>query len=153
MSKNAYLPPDDDDEQPETATLRVWVLRAALVAVGLLVGVGLPYVWYLDKQVRTEFAHLQWQVPTRVYARPLMLREGVRLNPEALELELTAAGYRRDGVGKLPGTYVRDGSRFHVYRVRAVKLPEPALLGRIGQSLPAQESTAHQVDLFPFLNS
>ena len=114
MSKNAYLPPDDDDEQPETATLRVWVLRAALVAVGLLVGVGLPYVWYLDKQVRTEFAHLQWQVPTRVYARPLMLREGVRLNPEALELELTAAGYRRDGVGKLPGTYVRDGSRFQI---------------------------------------
>ena len=85
-----------------------------LVGVGLLVGLGIPYVWYLDKQVRTEFAQLQWQVPTRVYARPLLLREGVRLNPEALELELAAATYRKDGVGQLPGTYARDGGRFRL---------------------------------------
>ncbi len=94
--------------------MRVWVLRGALVAVGLLVGLGLPYVWYLDKQVRSEFAQLQWQVPTRVYARPLVVRDGLRMNPEAFELELAAAGYHQDGVGKLPGTYVRKGSRFQL---------------------------------------
>lgn len=85
-----------------------------LVCVGLMLGLGIPYVWYLDKQVRTEFAQLQWQVPTRVYARPLELRDGVRLNAEALELELAAATYRNDGVGHLPGTYSRDGGRFRI---------------------------------------
>ena len=100
MSKHA-APPSDDELQP--GFLRRWIFRIVLVSLGLLVGLGIPYVWYLDKQVRTEFAHLQWQVPTRVYARPLVLRDGVRLTPEALELELTAASYRNDGVGQLPG--------------------------------------------------
>ena len=83
-----------------------WTLFGAggmLAALGMFVGLGLPYVWYLDKQVRTEFAQLQWQVPTRVYARPLQLKSGIRLNPEAFELELAASGYHKDGVGKLPG--------------------------------------------------
>ena len=111
MSKNAP-PPDDDDVQPSLVWL--WIMRAMLVGLGLVVGIGLPYVWYLDKQVRTEFAQLQWQVPTRVYARPLILRNGVRLNPEAMELELAAATYRNDGVGQLPGTYTRDGGRFRL---------------------------------------
>ncbi|MEO7250994.1 MAG: penicillin-binding protein 1B, partial [Arenimonas sp.] len=92
----------------------VLILRVVLVCLGLFLGLALPYVWYLDKQVRTEFAQLQWQVPTRVYARPLALREGIRLNPEALELELSSATYRKDGVGQLPGTYVRDGGQFRI---------------------------------------
>jgi penicillin-binding protein 1B len=57
---------------------------------------------------------LQWQVPTRVYARPLQLKSGIRLNPEAFELELAASGYHKDGAGKLPGTYRRDGGRFRL---------------------------------------
>lgn len=85
-----------------------------LLALGLTVGIGLPYVWYLDKQVRQEFAQLQWQVPTRVYGRPLLLREGLLLNGDTFELELTAASYRNDGVGQLPGTYKRDAGRFHL---------------------------------------
>ena len=91
-----------------------WVLRVLLIGSGLLLGLGLPYVWYLDKQVRTEFAQLQWQVPTRVYARPLLLKSGLRLDAAALELELASATYRNDGLGQLPGTYSRNGTRFRI---------------------------------------
>jgi len=112
LSKNASLPPDDDDVQPNLIWL--WIMRCMLIGVGLIVGLGLPYVWYLDKQVRTEFAQLAWQVPTRVYARPLVLKDGVRLSPEALELELAAATYRNDGEGRLPGTYSRDKGKFRI---------------------------------------
>jgi penicillin-binding protein 1B len=91
-----------------------WLLRAVLVGSGLFLGLAVPYVWYLDKQVRTEFAQLQWQVPTRVYARPLLLKPGVRLDAAALELELAAATYRNDGVGQLPGTYSHKGNRFQI---------------------------------------
>ena len=111
MSKNAS-PPADDATEP--GLLRRWLLRAALAGFGLFLGLGVPYVWYLDKQVRVEFAQLQWQVPTRVYARPLLLKDGLKLDAAALELELAAAIYRNDGVGQLPGTYSRQGGRFHI---------------------------------------
>lgn len=91
-----------------------WLVRAVLVGSGLLLGLAVPYIWYLDKQVRTEFAQLQWQVPTRVYARPLLLKPGVRLDAAALELELAAATYRNDGVGQVPGTYSHKGNRFQI---------------------------------------
>ena len=93
-----------------------WLLRVVLAGSGLFLGLAVPYVWYLDKQVRTEFAQLQWQVPTRVYARPLVLKPGVRLDAAALELELAAATYRNDGVGQLPGTYSHKGNRFQIGR-------------------------------------
>jgi len=83
-----------------------------LLAVGLFIGLGIPYLWYLDKQVRKEFAALQWQEPTRVFGRPLRLEPGSRLDGDTLEIELAAAGYRKDGVGLVPGTYARDGVRF-----------------------------------------
>lgn len=89
-----------------------WSWRIGLLVLGLTIGIGGPYIWQLDKQVREQFAQLQWQVPTRIFARPLLLAEGVRLNPEAMELELTAASYRNDGAGQLPGTFKRDGGKF-----------------------------------------
>ncbi len=93
---------------------RYWLLRVVLAGAGFFIGLGVPYIWYLDKQVRTEFAHLQWQVPTRVYARPLLLKNGVRMDAATLELELAAATYRKDATGQLPGTYSRDGNRFRI---------------------------------------
>jgi penicillin-binding protein 1B len=122
-----------------------------LVAVGLMVGLGLPYLWYLDKQVRREFAALQWQVPTRVYARPLLLAPGARLDPATLEVELASASYRNDGQGQLPGTFVRDGSKFFIGTRRFTDLdgvvPEQKLEvvlsgGRVGRVRNAQTGRA-----------
>ncbi|MBC7655647.1 MAG: penicillin-binding protein 1B, partial [Frankiaceae bacterium] len=50
----------------------------------------------------------------RVYARPLLLKSGLRLDAAALELELASATYRNDGLGQLPGTYSRNGTRFRI---------------------------------------
>ena len=83
---------------------RRWLARGGLIALGLALLVGVPYLWHLDKQVRDQFAQLQWQVPTRVYARPLVLSPGLRMNGDALEIELALAAYRKDGVGQTPGT-------------------------------------------------
>jgi penicillin-binding protein 1B len=105
-----------DLSEEETPSLRsrikTWFWRISLLVLGLTIGIGGPYLWKLDKQVREQFAQLQWQVPTRIFARPLFVADGVRLNPEAMELELTAASYRNDGVGQLPGTFNRDGGKF-----------------------------------------
>ena len=42
---------------------RTWLFRGALLALGLVVGVGVPYFYVLDKRVRAEFEALVWQVP------------------------------------------------------------------------------------------
>ena len=92
---------------------RTWLFRGALLALGLAVGVGVPLFYVLDKRVRAEFEALVWQVPTRVYARPLALSPGTRLDADTLLLELSAAGYREDA-GDLPGTWAREGKRFNI---------------------------------------
>ena len=114
MSKNAPFPDDADDTDDASAPhpIRTWLLRGALIGLGLVFGLGIPYVLYLDRQVRIEFEQLAWQVPTRVYARPLLLKPGVRLTADALELELSAATYRKDASGTVPGSYSRNGSHF-----------------------------------------
>lgn len=121
-----------EDEQPSLRT-RIWrlCLRLGLLGLGLLIGIGTPYVWYLDKQVRREFAQLQWQVPTRVYARPLVLQRGVRIDGDTFELELAAAAYRRDDIGQLPGTYARDGGRFRLATRAFVDIDGPVLPRRL----------------------
>jgi penicillin-binding protein 1B len=101
-----------DDSPSFRSRLWTWFWRISLLAFGLLVGIGGPYVWKLDKEVREQFAELEWQEPTRVYARPLLLSDGVRLSPESFELELTASGYVKDGVGQIPGAYRREGNQF-----------------------------------------
>jgi len=104
--------PSDEETPSLRSRLKTWFWRISLLVLGLTIGIGVPYLWKLDKQVREQFAQLQWQVPTRIFARPLFLAEGVRLSPEAMELELAASSYRNDGAGLLPGTFKREGGKF-----------------------------------------
>ncbi len=113
MSVPRSASPRNPEPKPGGRPWRRWLLRVVLLGLGLVVGVGVPVFWVLDKQVRKEFEQLSWQVPTRVYARPLPLQPGLRMDAATFELELAAAAYRADG-GDLPGTYSRDGGRFHV---------------------------------------
>jgi penicillin-binding protein 1B len=110
---------------------RGWLWRLALVGLGLVLVVGLPVALVLDRQVRAEFDAVKWQVPTRVYARPLRLAPGVRMDAATLELELAVAGYRNDAAGDLPGTYSRDGGRFHVATRAFVDLDGPVPARRL----------------------
>ena len=57
---------------------------------------------------------MRWQIPTRVYARPLLLRAGLAMDAQTLKTELDAASYRDDGTGVRPGTYQRAGSRWRI---------------------------------------
>ena len=88
------------------------MLTAVLVLAAVLLGFLVPYVAHLNSQVTERFGQLRWQVPTRVYARPLVLAPGLAMDADTLKVELAAAGYIDDGKGQGPSTYHRDGSRF-----------------------------------------
>jgi penicillin-binding protein 1B len=105
--------PDQAPEQ-KNSLLKRGLWRLLFLFVGLVIGIGIPYIWYLDKQVRDQFAQLNWQVPSKVYAMPLALKPGLALDGSSLELELQAGGYKNDGQAKTPGTYSRNGGRFKI---------------------------------------
>lgn len=104
----------NQEPEPKHSLLKRGLWRLLFLFVGLGFGIGIPYIWYLDKQVRDQFAQLNWQVPTKVYARPLELKPGLALDGSSLELELQSGGYKNDGQGRTPGTYVRKGGRFKI---------------------------------------
>ncbi len=89
-----------------------WLRIPFWVVLGLGLGFLLPYTLILNKRVQDRFNDLVFAVPTRVYARPLELAQGVPMSPSALELELTFAGYTHDANGKVPGSWTRNGSRY-----------------------------------------
>ncbi|MGA7439406.1 MAG: penicillin-binding protein 1B [Luteibacter sp.] len=89
-----------------------WLRIPFWLVMGLLFGFLLPYTLILNARLQDRFNDLVFAVPTRVYARPLLLEPGRAMSPAALELELTFAGYTPDGAGKVQGSYSKNGSRF-----------------------------------------
>ena len=89
------------------------ILRAPFwLGTGLLAGFLAPYLLYLDSQVRSRFDDLSWDLPSRVYARPLELKVGTPMTAEALLLELAAARYTVEAAARVPGSYARNGAQF-----------------------------------------
>ena len=113
VARNDYdEDPNDDIDNADEGGGSSRLLGWALVALALGLGFLVPYTLYLNHQVSVRFGALQWQVPTRVYARPLQLSPGLAMDARTLKTELDAAAYRDDGAGMTPGTYAQSGGRF-----------------------------------------
>lgn len=108
---------DGDDEDVDAGDSggggRGGLLRLVLFGLALLLGFLIPYLLYLNHEVGERFGKLRWQVPTRVYARPLVLRDGLAMDAQTLQIELEAAAYR-PGDGKAAGSYARNGARWRI---------------------------------------
>ncbi len=88
--------------------------RAALLWTLVVVALAFcGYVLWLNSKVTAQFEGRRWQVPARIYARPLEIYPGVALTREELIAELEAAGYRPGSVERAGG-YVRQGDTFFV---------------------------------------
>jgi len=104
---------NDDTDQSDTPAWRRRLVIWVLAAVGLGLGFLIPYTLYLNHEVGERFGQLKWQIPTRVYARPLELAPGRTLDAATLKTELDAAAYH-EGDGVRPGTYSRNGGRWKI---------------------------------------
>ncbi|MGO1707933.1 MAG: penicillin-binding protein 1B [Oleiphilaceae bacterium] len=90
------------------------------------VGIVLLACWtvYLDAVVTSRFEGRRFEVPSRVYARPLELYDGAGLSSGALARELALSGYRK-GDGVKPGSYRRNGGHF-IISTRGFRFPDGA---------------------------
>ena len=92
------------------------VFRLLMLVVGVCIGLGVPWVIWLDLQVRDEFEGRIWDVPSRVYARPLSLYSGKAISKDFLLKELKASGYRQKDRALKPGSYSVNGNNFDIHR-------------------------------------
>jgi len=63
------------------------------------------YLYYLNHLINLRFDGDTWAIPSRVYARPLELYPGLKLNAESLRYELGLSTYQRVNSTPEPGQY------------------------------------------------
>lgn len=93
---------------------RLW--RLFLLLCGISLGLLVPWTVYLNYQVTTEFEGRKWDLPSRVYARPLEVYPGALMTLDDLLVELRVAGYRKTARVSLPGQYSVKGSTVEIHR-------------------------------------
>ena len=85
----------------------------ALKIYFILFLIALIFVIYLDARITSSFEGKKWQLPARVYARPLELYSGLKITPNEFEQELIDLGYQKK-ISNLSGSYTRDNNKFIV---------------------------------------
>ncbi|MEE2764137.1 MAG: penicillin-binding protein 1B [Pseudomonadota bacterium] len=108
--------------KPHRRAQRPWFWRFLFRfgAIGLVLLAG--WTVYLDAVITSRFEGRRFEVPSRVYARPLELYDGAGISSGALERELQLAGFRK-GDGSRAGTYRRSGGHF-VISTRGFPFPD-----------------------------
>ncbi len=66
-------------------------------------------VW-IDRKIRRDFDALQWELPARIYSRPVELYAGVHISPDDLVDYLQRLGYRRTAKVDRSGEYKVNGN-------------------------------------------
>ncbi len=76
---------------------------------------AIPYIMQLDKHLTSWFEGRRWELPARIYARPLELYVGKTLTVSALKDELTQLHYSKKVVAQKPGEYTVKGNECSIY--------------------------------------
>jgi len=101
-----------------------------MVLAGALLFFG--YAYRFNLLVMEQFQGRPWELPARIYARPLEIYKGLALSPDILEKELRLMGYRKlDTTRTLsnPGSYSRRGGVFDLF-CRSFDFGDEKLPGR-----------------------
>ncbi len=89
-------------------------LAAKLGLVGL--ALVLSYGIYIDGKISARLQQSLWQLPTQIYARPLVLEVGNWHPIRSVLAELEMLNYRKVADPQQPGEYSASSSRIEVYR-------------------------------------
>jgi penicillin-binding protein 1B len=95
-----------------------WNIFWILILIALVIGVlfGITYVFDLDEKVINKFEGKRWELPARVFSRPLEMYKGKLLNASHLEQELTQLlHYRKVSDPQETGEFRRKGNSFIIH--------------------------------------
>ncbi|RZK03478.1 MAG: penicillin-binding protein 1B, partial [Flavobacterium sp.] len=89
-------------------------LAIVLVLLVAFVGLGI-YTIRLDNVVRAKFEGKRWEIPAKVFARPLEIFNGANVTKSNLTQELKLLNYKKTDVYESPGTYVDKGNKVYIH--------------------------------------
>jgi len=84
---------------------------------------GIGFLIHLDRSITTTFEGRRWSIPAQVYAQPVELFAGAKLNRQDLVAELQRLGYEDNKDLAHPGMYVVSDETLHIY-LRAFRFIE-----------------------------
>lgn len=73
---------------------RLFSLKHISIVIAMLLVALLLFLLFLDIRVRSEFEGKRWELPAKVFARPLELYVGAPVSLNDLQIELQALGYQ-----------------------------------------------------------
>ena len=94
--------------------LPLWITLSLVLAASCLL-LTVPYILKLDGQVTKRFEGKRWELPARIYARPLELYVGKAITVGTLEKELLLLRYNRQTSPEKPGEYSIQGNNVTIY--------------------------------------
>lgn len=116
-----------------------------LVFTGACLLLAVPYIQKLDEQITSRFEGRRWELPARIYARPLELYVGKTASVDALQKELTQLRYSRRDAPEKPGEYGIAGNRVTIYS-RSFPFPDALQPATLVQLTIHDQSIATLVD-------
>ncbi len=69
----------------------------------------------IDYEIRRDFEALQWELPARIYARPLEIYAGAHVSAAQLTDQLRRLGYRESTELRNPGEFQTSGNRVSLW--------------------------------------
>ena len=89
--------------------------------------ISIAYVSILDSKVVNKLDGVLWTVPAKVYARPLELAEGGKINVDGLKKELEILSYElTKGIPDTPGEFSQSQRSVNIF-IRGFGSQEPGL--------------------------
>lgn len=99
--------------RPIFSRVSIFIKPTALKIYSILLLIVLILVIYLDALITNSFEGKKWQLPARVYARPLEVYSGLKVTSDEFERELIDLGYQKIR-SNLSGSYSRKDNTFIV---------------------------------------
>ena len=123
------------------AIKRLFVIGTAISAV-LLLGWG----WYIDREVRSAFEGRKWQLPAKVFARPMELFNGQLMSEPVFAIEMQGAGYEKVERLARPGQWQSRGSRISLWGREVVVNGEGNTTPKVEFTIDAQRIANMRID-------
>jgi len=89
-----------------------WIIYISVIFAAVIIA---AWIIFLDLRVTKKFNGKRWELPARVYARPLELYEGLPLSINRLISELKSLGYRQVSGAKKEGQFFRQGDKIKIF--------------------------------------
>lgn len=73
------------------------------------------YAGTLDEKITSKFEGKRWNIPAKVYSKPLELYQGAQIDSKALDTWLGLLHYRKNKTYKTTGTYFHKGNTYFIH--------------------------------------